>query len=106
MTESEIEAAWIRWAHRQDIDADISDVRAFAQGHTNNRILIDGVTYLDTIAAAPQAYLSAGLIYIHDLAQDDESLQRELAMFDNAISGWMIKRSVENGPARPKTGVI
>lgn len=106
MTEAEIEATWLRWAHRQDVEADLPALQAYARGMLTGRIMVAGLDWSDTLELEPRAYLAAGLIMIHDLAQDDESIMREREAFEDALRDWHLKRSIDAGPARPRTGVI
>ncbi len=45
--------------------------------------------------------LHLGLVYLHELAQDDEGMMREMARADDAIRDYAMKYSIENCDATP-----
>lgn len=98
MTEEQIRAAWLRWMHRSDVEADLDTIWALSTAKVRNRLL---ATYdeADVLEYGPSCLFNAGLIYLHELMQDDEGAQREIVLFDAAMAGYAMGRSLRAGPA-------
>lgn len=99
MTEAEVEAAWTRYMHRSDLSADLPTIWTMAESKISERIMAAAPDPVDVMAAHPRTYLHAGLVYLHELAQDDEGLMRETALFDAAMVDLHFRRSIDAGPA-------
>lgn len=98
MTLQEIRDAWLRWIHRRDVAADLDTVEVFATAQVANSLMyrLDVIEPIDdAVARMPNLFLHAGLVYLHELAQDDEGLAREKAMFDAAVTDWHFRRSID-----------
>lgn len=100
MTIDEIRAAWLRWMHRKDVTADLDDVQTFAQTLIVQRLMYGappaGWDTDELVASMPTVWLSAGLIYLHELAQDDDGLARESQLFEAAIRDHHFRRSIDD----------
>jgi hypothetical protein len=93
MTLDQIKAAWIRYMHRTDIEADLGDVEAYARSEVGNRLM--GPTADQALTDAPQTWLHAGLVYLHELAADDDGLAREAEMFTNSCRQYNFRYSID-----------
>jgi len=87
MTEAELRAAWTRYMHRNDLEADLDRTWLLALQRCSERLLFN-VQQSDIVEGAGRMMLHAGLIYLHELAQDDDGLSRELRMFDDAAKDF------------------
>lgn len=106
MTLDELHAAWLRWMHRKDIEADLAVVDELTLARIQERLM-----YIPLIDPPPEDLLAwfaentprlvhhAGLVSLHQLAQDDEGLSRELGLFDQAMKDHHFRRSIDRGPA-------
>ncbi|QDY70128.1 hypothetical protein [Qingshengfaniella alkalisoli] len=102
MTLDELRQAWIRWMHRKDVQADLAAVEAFALEHVRDRLMLSDVPDVlddEAVAAMPGVWLHAGLVSLHELAQDDEGLTREMQMFEEAVANRNRRYSIDRGPA-------
>ena len=103
MTRQEIELSWQRYMHRTDIGTDLNNVYTFAAQMISERILARQTPSVDDILAnSPRTLLHAGLMYLHELAQDDTGLMREQARFNEAIAGYARRSSLNNTTPRMK----
>jgi hypothetical protein len=101
MTIEEIRAAWLRWMHRNDLEADLATVETMAHERIAERLMYatDGVEpWPPAPETAPRLWLHAGLVSLHQLAQDDEGLMREQELFERAAVDWHFRRSFETLP--------
>ena len=101
MTRAEWDANMTRWMHRKDLAADLDTAWLFAKEKFFNAWLnADGRTVYATddalLTAAPGPMQHAGMLYLHNLAQDDAGLQREDRLFDFAMADFAINYSVQN----------
>ncbi len=103
MTETEIREAWLRWMHRRDVEADLDTIMELAAALVIDRLKYSppdaGWDREELIAAIPRAWLHAGLIHLHELAQDDAGGSRETQLFQRAMGNWHMRRSIDGGPA-------
>jgi hypothetical protein len=95
MTQEEIEAAWIRYMHRSDLEADLVDTWLFASSATVNELMYAPIVFDEILADAPQIMLHSGLVYLAELAQDDVQLERETMKFKTSADAWMMHRSIQ-----------
>lgn len=101
MTLTDIQNAWVRWMHRNDLTADLPTVQTMAEAMITNGIMQKNPDLADVLAVAPTAYLHAGLVYLHDLAMDDDGLRREADLFQKALGDYSMRWSLTNSDARP-----
>ena len=94
MTLDDIHAAWLRFMHRRDIEADLATIDELAAERIATRIMVDDLA--PTPEQSPRLWLHAGLASLHELAQDDESLQREAALFEAAAVDYHFRWSQDN----------
>lgn len=99
MTVDEIEAAWTRFMHRNDMEADFPTVWIMANNMIENNLMYTPIDLDGLLADEPQLFLHGGLLYLAEIAQDDQQLQRENAKFGGAIGAYQMKRSIQT-PAR------
>lgn len=92
MTLSELKAIWARYMHRSDLTADLDTVYALAQQRAQERVLAP-LDLDDLLANNPRMLIHAGLCHLHELAQDDEGLAREMALFNEAVTDFSIYMS-------------
>lgn len=107
MTIDDLRAAWLRWMHRNDLMADLDTVQALATARMSDRITYtrDPAQTLDEwITAAPDAWLHAGLISLHELAQDDAGLDREMGLFAKAMGDHNMAQAVQGQPCARMVG--
>ena len=82
--------------HRNDLAVDYSLIWTMAGFKVVAAIMrVKGDTE-DLTETCPQLYLHAGLIYLQELAQDDNGMQREMTMFDAAAQNSAIAWSLAN----------
>lgn len=103
MTRQQWDANMQRFMHRSDLSADLQTVFDYAvklvherwnnPNARNTPIFADDDALLDY---ASRAMHHAGLIYLQELAQDDQGLQREMSMFDSAMSDVQMRWSLDN----------
>jgi hypothetical protein len=96
MTMDEIHAAWLRWMHRNDLAADLATVETMAAARIAERQMHLGDPPLPE--DAPRLWLHAGLVSLHELAQDDEGLMREQELLERAEVDWHFRRSFDTTP--------
>ncbi len=101
MTRAEWDAGMQRWMHRNDIEADLPQIWEFATSQFHQSWLRDDTEglYPDEdalLAAAPRPLHHAGLMYLHQLAQDDEGLMRETGLFTGAMADFVLHWSMNN----------
>jgi len=101
MTRSEWNERMQRWMHRRDIAADLDAIWEFATAQFYNSWLKSDARDLyatddDLCEAAPSPMLHAGLMYLHELAQDDEGVQRESRFFGTAMEDFVLNYSISN----------
>ena len=109
VTLDDMHAAWLRWMHRMDLETDLAVVDDLTYERIRDRLMyglpdaaIDPVTNLSALCVLmPRVVHHAGLVSLHELAQDDEGLSRELGLLDGAITDWHFRRSIDQGPGRP-----
>lgn len=108
MTEAGLRAAWLRWMHRRDVEADLDQVMEFARAKVINRLRYRapdaGWDAAELMEEMPRAWMAAGLIFLHELAQDDEGLMRERQFFAEAMQDWHMRHSIDAGPAVIRAG--
>lgn len=102
MTEAELFASWTRYMHRNDITADLPTVRTYADEAIAGRLLFNTIDLDDILANHPRMHLHAGLMYLHELAQDDPGLSREAQTFENAAASYSMRRSLTDNPSPVK----
>ena len=96
MTIAEIHAAWLRWMHRNDLEADLATVETMAAARIAERQMHLGDPPLPE--DAPRLWLHAGLVSLHQLAQDDEGLMREQELLERAEVDHHFRRSFDTTP--------
>jgi len=91
--------------HRNDIQADLPTVYAYAGNLIKQRYLgeIDLDEAGEDFPNQSNMWLHGGLVYLHELAQDDAGLQREAVLFDNALGDYTFFTSLKT-PAPQMTG--
>lgn len=105
MTREEIEGVWARVAHRSDLSGDFAWLWALTRQRIRDRMMVWGPVLEDeeaevaSMAAAPQLWVSGGLIEIFRLADDAEAQAREATMFEGAASDFIMRASQAGGPA-------
>jgi hypothetical protein len=105
MTLSDLRAAWLRWMHRKDLEADLDTVQELTLARITQRLMYPapeaGWDIDELVEAMPTVWHHGGLCSLHELAQDDEGLGREAQLFESAITDWHFRNSIDQGPARP-----
>lgn len=97
MTKTELYAYWERWMHRNDLTADLDTVYASAAQLVNESLISIASPDIDAILAnSPRPLQHAGLVYLHQLAQDNDGMSRELSMFREAITDYALRTSINN----------
>jgi hypothetical protein len=105
MTRDELRAAWAKWAHRNDISGSVDTVDTLAEARVRDRLMAWDVQLatpeeIDAhIAAAPGMWMAAGLIELFRLAADPEQMSREVTLFEGAAADWLMRQSLNAGPA-------
>lgn len=85
----------MRWMHRNDVQADMPTVWTMADAKIAERMMRDSAS-MPTTEIAPRLWLHAGLVYLHELAHDDDGLMREAALFDQAVQDEAFRWSIDN----------
>lgn len=101
MTEAYIRTAWARYMARTDLDEDIDFVWATARAMISARVMRRQVDLDAILADTPHVYLHAGLVYLHERAQDDEGLAREQGLLAQAIQDEALAWSHANVTPKP-----
>ena len=97
MTLSELKAVWQRYIHRTDLSADTDTVYTLISEQIPHRLISFPDVDMDTILATyPRMLVHGGLAYLHELAQDDEGMQREMMRTDDAIRDFSLWYSIYN----------
>ncbi len=99
MGEEELFALWTRWMHRNDIEADLSDVLLFASAAAIDRMMNTNLTIEIILDEAPQIVFHAGMMYLAELVQDDEQLQRETMKFGTTATAYQMRKTLVEAPA-------
>ena len=96
MTLVEIQAQWVRYMHRNDLTADMAATTVYARNLIGNRIMrITTDAEIDTLMVdAPQLWLNAGLIWLAELAMDNDTLARSMDRFTSDINDYQIAYSI------------
>mgnify|MGYP000273373831 CR=1 FL=1 len=101
MTLTEWTDTMTRYMHRSDLSGDLTQALDFAQQQFDDAWLgalpYDG-TQDDLLDLAGNAMTHAGLMWLHDLAQDNEQLAKERNLFSVAVKGLMRRVSYTNTP--------
>ncbi len=95
MTLNELKAAWQRWMHRNDIAGDADTIYRFAAELVHQQLMMSEVDIDDMLANAPRSLFHAGLVYLHELAQDDEGKMREQQLLTQALQDYTIRASID-----------
>ena len=98
MTEAELKAFWIRWMHRRDIELDAETVLDLARDRVEGSLMSSTMTVSDILANYPRMLQHAGLIYLHELAQDAEGEQREIRHYNDALADFEFRQSRVDNP--------
>lgn len=93
MTEAELFSVWERFMHRNDLSADLDTVYVIAKERVNERLLQDA-DITEILADRPRVLIHAGLVYLNELAQDDEGINREQGFFEDALRDLSIALSI------------
>ncbi len=99
MSEEELKALWTRWMHRNDIAADTDDVFAFASAASVDRMMNTNLTIEIILAEAGQIVFHAGMMYLAELVQDDNQLQRETMKFATTADAFQMRKTLIEAPA-------
>ena len=99
MTEAEIKAQWQRYMHRNDLTGDTAAVWIYAGQMITNRLMHSPCDLVAVAATNPQLYLHAGLVYLHELAMDDEGMMREMDRFASDLADYAMNYSLTTEPA-------
>jgi hypothetical protein len=105
MTREELHAVWAKWAHRNDIAASVGTIDELATARVRDRLMAWGVQLATPeeqaahIADAPGMWMAAGLIELFRLAADPEQMSRETTLFEGAAADWLMRQSLNAGPA-------
>lgn len=104
MTLEELQEAWVRWMHRNDIEADIATVTSLALQKVQQRLMYEHDKTSEftenLIRTSSAMFLHAGLIYLHELAQDDEGGARETQLYEDAIRNHNFWNSLNTSDAQ------
>lgn len=101
MTEAQIRAAWRRYMHRADIEDDLDFVWATARAMVSARAMRRAPDLDQMLEDAPHVFLHAGLVYLHELAQDDDGLARERDLLRQALQDEALAWSAANVTPKP-----
>ena len=105
MTLDDMRAAWLRWMHRVDLSADLDTVQELTFARITQRLMYPapeaGWDIDELVEAMPTVWHHGGLMSLHQLAQDDEGLAREGQLFDQAVTDWHFRNSIDTGDSRP-----
>ena len=97
MTEQELKDQWTRFMHRNDLAADLDEIYGYAAQLVYERLIsITAPSIDDIVANSPRPMPHAGLIYLHELAQDDNGMMREMDRFESAIQDYALRTSINN----------
>ena len=98
MTVSELYEIWTRYMHRSDLSADLNEVFRGSEQLIQTRLMFPATQAdLDDILANwGSLYVHAGLIRLHELAQNDEGMMRESGMFGPLIDDYQFYRSMRD----------
>ena len=97
MTQQELKDQWLRFMHRNDIVGDVEEIYGYAAQLVYERLIsISQPSIDDIVANSPRPMLHAGLIYLHELAQDDNGIMREMDRFESAIQDYAMRTSINN----------
>ncbi|MFT3973159.1 MAG: hypothetical protein QM699_06840 [Amaricoccus sp.] len=102
MNKEGLYALWLRWMHRRDVEADLDTVFEQAKSKITQRLMrpVPDLSTDDALNACinsmPRSWQHAGLVYLHELAQDDEGLMREQEMFEAAAAAEHFRWSLDN----------
>lgn len=99
MTRQELDAIWQRYMHRTDLVADLDEVFDRAGERIQERLLFATVDLADILENAPRMYVHAGLVYLHELSQDDEGGARETQLLQDAVRDYSLRTSINNASA-------
>ncbi len=95
MTLNELKAAWQRWMHRNDLSGDTDHIYVFAAELVQEQLMMSTVDIDDILTNAPRSLFHAGLVYLHELAQDDEGKMREQQLLVQALQDYTIRASID-----------
>lgn len=101
MTEAEIRAAWLRFMHRSDLAEDLDFVWRTARAMISARSMRRAPDLDAILNDTPQVYLHAGLVYLHELAQDEEGIARERDLLRQAMQDEALAWSRANVTPKP-----
>ena len=94
MTKQELfDNFWVRYMHRNDLSADLEPTFAVVDSMITERLFSFDVdsALLDLILMnSPRVYIHGGLMYLHELAQDNDGLAREMERFETALQTFCV----------------
>jgi hypothetical protein len=105
MTRAQWDAAMARYMHRSDLTADLALTFAFARDAVEAAWFgrVPWSSEAELLATVPRGMTHSGLAYLHELAQDDAGMQRELGMAAEAIAAAQMRASLDANPLRAMT---
>lgn len=94
MTRTELDAIWERYMHRTDLAADLDEVYRWATQAILTRLMRSDTDTDKILEDFPSLYVHAGLIRLHQLAQDDDGAMRENQAFAISADYYAMKNSL------------
>jgi hypothetical protein len=94
MTRVELDAAWTRYMHRNDLTADLDQTMALTEDRIRGRLMFKTVDLPAILDTDGGIYLHGGLIELADMVQDTEQMQKEEGLFQQAIQDYSFRHSI------------
>jgi len=97
MTRAQWNSVMVRYMHRADLTADLDQAFEFAKGATDEAWMgaLPWSTDDELLAQVPRMMTHGGLMYLHELAQDDTGQARETNAFLRAASDAQFRHSLD-----------
>ena len=95
MTRQELDAIWQRYMHRNDLSNDLDEVYRAATQRITTHVTVKDIDMNEVLAVFPSLLISAGMLYLHRLSQDDIGMQREAEQFEIERGGYAMFKAVQ-----------
>ena len=97
MTRQELYDLWGRYMRRMDLGGDYDAVYVMVAQMISERLISITAPDIDAmLATSPRPLVHGGLLYLHELAQDNDGLMREHERFETALQDYGIRTSIDN----------
>ena len=96
MTKTELYALWTRYMHRADLSADLDAAYELVGDRIRERLFGETPDLDAILETSPRMFVHGGLLQLAELAQDDIQYQREAVLWDQAVTDYSFRKSIDD----------